>query len=213
MVDSALGLASNTWSRRLLKRTLSPAALLGNMALLLAAPSWLGAQEPELPPDSVAAEFQAALRGMGWKAAAYRMHPDALQRIRDLVSMLVEVDETGETRDYFFGAADRVDFRRLSSREFFASVMAVTLDELGGLLHAIVVRDVTIIGSVSDGPDLAHVVYSSHAELSGAEPEIRVMTMKRSAEGWRVLESQELEVIREALRGTPRRLRSAPPPR
>ena len=140
------------------------------------------------------------------------MHPEALKRIRDLVSALIDVDETGATREYFFGDASQADYRRQNARDFFTRVMDATLGELGGLLHAIVVRDVTIVGSVSDGPDLAHVVYRSHAQLSGAEPEIRVMTMKRVPDGWRVLESQELEVIREALRGTPRRLRAPPAP-
>lgn len=182
------------------------------VAALVLGPGRLGAQGPDLPPDSVAAEFQAALRGMGWRAAAYRMHPEALRRVRDLVTTLVEVDETGATREFFFGDARTADLRALDPQDHFTRVMGVILDELGGLLHAIVVREVSIIGSVRERADLAHVVYRSQAELSGADPQIRVMTLKRSPDGWRVLESQELEVIREALRGTPRRLRSVPPP-
>jgi hypothetical protein len=64
-----------------------------------------------------------------------------------------------------------------------------------------VVRDVDVIGSVSEGSELAHVVYRSTADLSGARPELRVMTMKLDEGVWRVLTSQELDILVEAFRG------------
>ncbi len=165
-----------------------------------------------LTPDSVATEFQAALRGMGWQAAALRIHPEGLRRFHDLIDMLVEVDESGATLEAFFGDMSAARYRALSSGEVFARVLASMRDHMGGLLHALVVRHVEIIGAVSEPPELAHVVYRSEAQLSGAVPELRVMTLKKADGRWLVLETPELEVIREALRGTPRRLQPSPPP-
>jgi hypothetical protein len=66
-------------------------------------------------------------------------------------------------------------------------------------------RDVEIIGAVEEPPDLAHAVYRNMDRIGGAVPEIRVMTLKRSGGDWLVLETEELDLIREALRGVGRR--------
>ncbi len=194
-----------TWSSRL------GLAVLLSVLCLLAVPGRTRAQDPSLSPDSLGAEFQAALQGMGWRAAAHRMHPEALRRFRYLIDVFVTTDETPITREFFFGTLDQDEYRSMSDELIFIRVMSVMMSELRGLLHAIVVRDVRVIGSVQEPPDLAHVVYRSLARLSGAEPEMRIMTLKRAPNGWRVLESQELDVIMESLRGTPRRLRPDPP--
>ena len=48
----------------------------------------VSAQRP-LPeaPDSLAAEFQTAIRVAAWEAAARRMHPEALERIRQRIDL------------------------------------------------------------------------------------------------------------------------------
>ncbi len=168
-------------------------------------------QAANLPPDSLAAEFQASLRGLGWRAAAARMHPDALRRFRDLLDMLVEVDSTA-VLETLFGGMSLADYRRLTPTQVFVRALGTMRTRTGGLLHAIVVREVEVIGAVTEPPDRAYAVYRSTAQLSGAEPEIRVMTLKRTGAGWGVLDSPELDVIRESLRGLPRRYRATHPP-
>lgn len=166
-----------------------------------------------IDPDSVAAEFQAALQAMAWRAAALRLHAEGLRRFNDRIDVLVDLDESGSTREAIFGRISEAEYRSLTSRDVFVRAMAALMDEMPGLLHALVVRKVHILGSVIEPPELAHVVYRSEAQLSGAVPEMRVMTLKRGTEGWRVLESQELDVIREALGGFIRRAEPPPPNR
>ena len=183
------------------------------LTLLLCASLTLAASRPaptapqeQLSPDSLAAEFQTAMRAMAWRAAAHRMHGDGLARFQELIDMLVDTDAEA-TLGVLFDGMDEAAYRSLSPDGVFIEVMRYMATEMRGLLHALVVRDIEIIGAVPEPPDLAHVVYRSAAQLSGAVPQIRVMTLKREAKDWRVLDTQELDVIREALRGTPRRAR------
>lgn len=199
-----------TRSPRLAAR-LSYLALTTSALFLLTTEAARG-QASSLTPDSLGAEFQAAIRGMGWLATARRMHPDALRRFRYLIDVFVETDESGATREFFFDGLAEERYRSMSDDDVFVRVLGVMMEQLPGLLHALVVRDVEIIGSVHETPDLGYVVYRSQARLDGAQPEIRVMSLKRAPDGWRVLASQELDVILESLRGTPRRLRRSQEP-
>ena len=181
------------------------------IALLTGAGPMVAASQPGITPDSLATEFQTALRAMAWSPAATRIHPDGLRRLHDQIDMLVEVD-SATTLEVLFDGIGAAEYRSLSSADVFIRVMVYMANDMPGLLHALVVRDVGIIGAVMETQDLAHVVYRSEARLSGAVRELRVMTLKRSPDGWRVLETPELDVIREALRGIPRRGTPAQPP-
>lgn len=171
------------------------------------------AQRP-LPeaPDSLAAEFQTAIRVAAWSAAARRMHPEALERIQQRIDILVEADTTGKVIAAIFNDMSEADYRELSSADVFVAVMEAMNRHIRGVLYFIVIEDIEILGTVEEPPDLAHVVYRSSAQLSGAVPEVRVMTLKRTDEGWRVLKTPELETIREAARGFIMRQDPPPPP-
>jgi hypothetical protein len=65
-------------------------------------------------------------------------------------------------------------------------------------------RDDEVLGHVAEGETAAHVVYRTTARLSGAVPETKVMQLARGPAGWRVVWSDELEVLDAALRGVPR---------
>ncbi len=169
------------------------------------------AQAPTPSPDSVAAEFQTALRAMAWRAAAVRMHSEALDRFRGVIDMAVELDDSGATLEELFGDTSEEQYWAASPAEVFVVSMRFMAKDMPGLVHALVVREVEILGTATEPPHLAHVVYRSEARLSGAVPEVRVMTLKRAEAGWRVLETPELDVIREALRGIPRTRGASPP--
>lgn len=183
---------------------LGRAACLRSVTASLLTFAWVvpGLSQPpsDATPDSVATEFQSALRAMAWRAAAQRMHPEGLGRFRERVDMLVDVNPETLLTQVFAGMSGE-DYRALSEEEVFVRTMHATMSQMRGLLHAVVVRDVDVIGAVLETSDVAHVVYRSQAHLSGATPEMRVMTLKRAPQGWRVVDSPELDVIREALRG------------
>jgi hypothetical protein len=171
------------------------------------------AQRP-LPqaPDSLAAEFQTAIRVAAWSAAARRMHPEALERIRQRIEVLVEADTTGKVIAGIFGDMSEAEYQELASTEVFVALMEAISRHMFGLLYYLTIEEIEVLGTVEEPPELAHVVYRSSPQLSGAVPEVRVMTLKRTEEGWRVLKSPELETIREAARGFIMRPDPPPPP-
>src|SRR5690606_9148977 len=92
-------------------------------------------------------------------------------------------------------------FAALDAPQVFTRAIRNTIGDMPGLAHAFYDRDDAVLGAVSEGPDTAHVVYRTTARLTGSVPEVKVMQLARTPEGWRVLWSDELEVLDAALRG------------
>lgn len=78
------------------------------------------------------------------------------------------------------------------------------------LVLALFDRDDEVLGHVTEAEGRTHVVYRTMARISGAVSEVKVMQLGRTDGGWRVLWSDELEVLEAALRGVSRG-RSGPP--
>jgi hypothetical protein len=167
---------------------------------------------PELTasPDAAAELFIRSVRTLRWGAAAQFMDPETLELFRDVVTMITEVEESGELLRYLT-SADSAAYARLSDPEVFERSLTALITDMPGLSHSLYDRDDEILGHVPEGPDSAHVVYRTHARISGALPEVKVMQMQRGPEGWRVLWSDELDVLEAALRGA-RRVRQPPTP-
>lgn len=161
-------------------------------------------------PEDAATLFLRSVRAIRWGAAARFMHPSALERFRTLVHLMSEPDTTGGVRAFLTGT-DAAGFDALSAATVFERAMDATLDELPGLMHAVFDRDDTVVGHVAEATDTAYVVYRTLARIQGAEPEIEVMQVVATAEGWRVAWSQELDVFDTALRGVARPVRPPPP--
>ncbi len=191
-------------------RLTGAAAILTLLPSLLALPAGARGQASPPGPDSVATEFQSALRAVAWRAAVQRLHPEALEDFHYRMTLLVEMDTTRAPLEKLYPGGGLETYHQKSAEEVFLRVMEVLSEDAPGLVHALVVREVEVIGHVPEAPELAHVVYRSTADLSGAVPELRLMTMKRDGDRWRVLSSQELDILVEAFRGISRK-RSPPP--
>ena len=161
----------------------------------------VAAQAPGLDPDSIGAEFQAALQGLAWRAATARMHPEGLDYFKHRVTIFVEADTTGATLEALFEGSTRAAYEALDPTEVFVRVMEVFQAELPGLLNAWSARDVEVLGSIREGPDTRHVLYRNTPHLSGSDSELRTMTLKSHQEEWRVVTAHELETVPESLRG------------
>ena len=166
---------------------------------------------PELTatPQEAASLFLRSVRAIRWSTAAQFTHPTTLARFHDLVSMMSRVDSTGAIRDYLT-QTDEAAYGSLSPAEVFDRALGTTIDDMPGLMHALFDRDDDVLGHVLEAADSAHVVYRTMARISGAVPEVKVMQMGRTDSGWRVLWSDELEVLEAALRGVPRGQRGPP---
>jgi len=165
-------------------------------------------------PDSAAVLFIRSIRSLRWSAAAQFVDEETLGLFQDVVTMITEVEQSGELLRYLTDT-DTSSFRELGASEVFARALTRLTSDMPGLANSLADRDDEILGHVAERSDTAHVVYRTQMRLSGSVPEVNVMQMRRSPEGWRVLWSDELDVLETALRGVARirRAPTPPPPR
>lgn len=155
-------------------------------------------------PESTAELFLRSVRAIRWSAATQVMHPETLGDFFQTARMMAAADTSGEVSRYLVDA-DSAGLVALEPDEVFARAIGATIDDLPGLMHSIYDRDDQVLGHVAEGDATAHVVYRTTARISGAVPEVKVMQLGRAASGgWRVLWSDELEVLEAALRGVGR---------
>lgn len=181
------------------------ALLLATAGLPRAAPPLEAQALAELTatPEAAAELFLRSVRAIRWSAAAQFIDDGALDRFRTTVTMIADADASGDVRDYLTGV-DSATLAGLEAATVFDRAIGAMIDDMPGLMHAIFDRDDEVLGHVPEDADGAHVVYRTTARISGAVPEVKVMQMRRGAAGWRVLWSDELEVLDAALRGVAR---------
>ena len=174
--------------------------------LSLATPSPGRAQtlaELTASPDSAAALFIRSVRALRWSAAAQFMDPEPLALYRDIVTMITEPEQAGDLLEYLTGA-DSATYAAMDAPEVFDRALTTLTGDMPGLSYNLRDRDDEVLGHVPEGADSAHVVYRTQSRISGALPEVKVMQMRRGPQGWRVLWSDELDVLEAALRGAGR---------
>ncbi|MDZ7778764.1 MAG: hypothetical protein U5R14_02360 [Gemmatimonadota bacterium] len=154
-------------------------------------------------PDSAAEMFIRSVRASRWSTAAQFLDPETLQLFRDVVTMTTEVDESGELLNYLVGT-DSAGYADLDAPEVFDRALTTVTDDMPGLTHSLHDRDDEVLGHVMEAADTAHVVYRTQMRISGSVSEVKVMQLRRGAEGWRVFWSDELDVLEAALRGAAR---------
>lgn len=158
-------------------------------------------------PEEAATLFLRSVRAIRWRTAAQFLHPSTLARFRELVDILCEPDTTGAMRRYLTGTSDPKAYAALSDATVFERAVGHTIDDLPGLMHSLYDHTDHVLGHVMEGRDTAHVVYRTVEHLSGAVPQVLVMQVQRTPQGWRVLWSDELAVLEEALRGVRRAIK------
>ncbi len=155
-------------------------------------------------PAATAEAFLRAVRAIRWDAASTLLAEQTLRRFAETVSMIVEADTSGEMAEYLTDSPPRA-VGTIDHASLFARSIGAVIDDMPGLMHSIYDRDDEIIGAVHEDGDRAHVVYRTTARISGAVPEVKVMQLGLGLDGWRVVWSDELEVLDAALRGVTRR--------
>lgn len=162
------------------------------------------AQQAPGSPDVVAQEFLDGFRASAWRATAQRVDAEALERFREVVTVMTRIPAGDAFREALLAGADSAAYEAMSDERVFAEVAAGVFTRMPGLLHALAVKDVEVVGSVREASgDTAWAVYRSLADLSGAETEMRVMTLLRRGGRWGVSRAPEIEVLLTALRGLP----------
>ena len=154
-------------------------------------------------PDETATLFLRSVRAIRWGTVAQFLDAEALERFQFTVTMIANADSSGELREYLV-QSDSTGMSDLSAFEVFERSINAVIDDMPGLMHSLYDRDDSVIGSVREEGGVAHTVYRTLARISGAVPEVKVMQLRSTPEGWRVAWSDELEVIEAALRGVGR---------
>jgi hypothetical protein len=155
-------------------------------------------------PEATATLFLRSLRAIQWRTVARLLHPETLARFHQLVTTLCDADTTGVMRRYFTGTSEARAYATLDATTVFERSVGRTVDDLPGLMHSLYDHDDRVLGHVMEGADTAHVVYRTVERLSGAVPQVLVVQLGRTPDGWRVLWSSDLAVLEEALRGVRR---------
>jgi hypothetical protein len=195
------------WIRRLRRVLLTGAMLAGVLAGVhppgAAALQAQTIEEITASPEAAAELYLRSIRAIRWSAAAQFIDDGTLERFHQTVSMITEADSSGAMAD-FLVQETRPAVPGLEPAEIFDRAIGAMIDDMPGLMHAFFDRDDEVIGAVHEGDGDAHAVYRTTARISGAVPEVKVMQMRRSPRGWRVVWSDELEVLDAALRGVTR---------
>jgi hypothetical protein len=158
-------------------------------------------------PEQAATLFLRSGGAIQWRTAAQFMSSEALTLFRETTTMIVETDTTGVMADFLLQGEPQM-LTGLTSAEVFDRAIGAMIDDMPGLMHSMYDRDDEVIGHVIEEGDEregdAHVVYRTTPRVSGAVSEVNVMQMRQSGAGWRVVWSDELEVLEAALRGVRR---------
>lgn len=160
-------------------------------------------EEVTATPEETASLYLRSIRAIRWSAAAQFIDDATLERFHQTVSMITEADTTGAMAD-FLVQEPRPAVATLDQAETFDRAIGAMIDDMPGLMHAFFDRDDEVVGAVLEGESDAHAVYRTTARISGAEPEVKVMQLRLGERGWRVVWSDELEVLDAALRGITR---------
>jgi hypothetical protein len=177
----------------------------------LCAPGLATAAEltPDLPPEAVLREAYARMRSGDWRAAAEAFDPAALARFRAMLEPLFSAasapaGEGQENRDammlmLLFAPAKSVEeVRGLSDRELFARLMRGTMSLAGAQLDG-----QQILGHVAEGADQVHVVTRNTARMDEITvSKVEAVTLLRTAQGWRLALTGEIEGLAETLQAT-----------
>ncbi|MEJ2540391.1 MAG: hypothetical protein P8188_10535, partial [Gemmatimonadota bacterium] len=131
-----------------------------------------------------------------------RIHPEGLAYVRLATDVLVQADPGDWVLAVLLGGVDPDAYGGLDDAEVVRRTLEGVPREAPGLLSSLVARRTETLGTVAEG-DARHVVYRIQMQVSGSEPEIRVMTLWRHQGSWRVVQAEDLSVLHTAIRGIP----------
>lgn len=186
------------------------------LALAWSLPSTAATLTPEMTPEAVAAEAHARMRAGDWNGAAEAFDPAALKEFRQMFAPILE----GEGGDFMVAGLlgegrTAADAKKMNDVEFFAAfIRSMSGGGLAGLGGRIALGDQQILGSVPEGAGLTHVVARTSVDAMGINiSRMEVVTLRRTAQGWRLALSEEMQGFAELMRklGEAARMEEPPP--
>lgn len=171
--------------------------LAASAALIILACSGAAAQTES--PEEVSRRYFEAMEKSDWKANAALMHPDELARFRAVFMPLMDSPKGAEGAQELFGLNSTAEFAKLSDQEVFEKFL-VTVMGRSDMSELLSTMRSTVIGSVMEGKDTAHVLYRMRMDVFGTEVvEIEVSTLKRYGDTWRLALDKDTEGMAESI--------------
>jgi hypothetical protein len=157
----------------------------------------------ENTPEAVAANYLSAMQASDWTGMAKLMHPDALRQLRAFMAPLfaATVPEAEAFREQFLGVRTVAEATALSDTTVFTNFVRALNARNPTTAQALSEAIIEQIGHVTEGADVAHVVYRATLDVeSMSVTNVQVLTLKLSSDGWRVLLTGDYSALATALR-------------
>ena len=155
-------------------------------------------------PEDVARRALQALKQDRLDDFAALMHPEALARAKTLLLSIVRAaakeGAEKEVLGLFRGVETPEQLEKLNDVEFFVSFYGGLTSMLPQMKELLEGAEVRVIGHVSEGKDVAHVVYRISMTSDGAQiTKLTVLSVRKTEQGWRMLLSGDIEGVAKML--------------
>jgi hypothetical protein len=153
-------------------------------------------------PEEVAKASMEFVKKSDFSSYARLMHPEALAETKRMFRPIVAADERGKIAERFFGVTNSTQYDALSDIAVFEALMIRITKDTPLFDEVLKTAEFSIIGSVPEGADIAHVVYRSGAKAGGLSiSKLEVMSLRRYQGRWRLLLTGDIEGLATMLRG------------
>ena len=159
-------------------------------------------------PEAVGEGFFAAMQAGDWHRVSRLVHPEALARVRRTIAPLAAAESPDAASEVLpmLVASSASDLARLSDEELFERLLAHRATRAPSLPELLAGLEVTALGHVTSGAELAHVVVCTRARGPGGATyeNLGVLSVRRYGSGWRVelsgaIEGLTLGPLRDAI--------------
>lgn len=152
----------------------------------------------EKGPEAVAARAMVALKENRIADFARAMHPDALKQLRSALLAVLDAAEKKERVDevvsLFKDAESAADVRKLDEVAIFTAFFEGAMEKQPRLRNAFRGMTFDVIGHVSEGADVIHVVYRGTVTQGGIKvSKMSVMSLKPNGDDWGMLLTGDFE--------------------
>lgn len=176
-----------------MKNTFFKTVLIAAMVVGLAISALAQTQSPETP-EAVAKAYFAAMQASDWDKCADLLHPEALGSMKRTFAKIINADVSGGAAKTIFGLKTNEEFASLSGATIFERLMNFMSGASPEMKTVLAASKTTVLGKVTEGIDLVHVVYRTQIKMSGAEiSEVELMSFKKHGTTWRGLLTADME--------------------
>jgi hypothetical protein len=143
---------------------------------------------------------------------AAAMHPDALKKFRDLMSLVIDEAEkhgnAGQVLPVFPGVKNLDDVKKLSDRKLFAAFVGGVTALKPELKKALAGAQVRVLGHITEGKGLTYVIYRMKMNVDGSDFTVtNVASLRPDGTRWALLLNGDTEatllLLKQAVAGSP----------